>query len=155
MNVQTIEALLDVLKNQGGTVLFRSAEKEDILRDVETELNLHLPDEVHDFYAKYEYLQIGAREIEWVRNLISRSKRIYNRRPDIPHHYLPVQSDGMGGYYFIICSKGEIPKPRRFGQVDYNPAGVSGFFEPYASSFLEFIASQIKEESERVKLERQ
>ena len=150
MNIQTVQYLLEDLKNHGGSVLFRSAEGENLLKDVETALSLRIPDEVHEFYALYEYLQIGAREIEWVRNLISRSKRIYDRRPDIPHHYLPVQSDGMGGYYFIICSGGEIQNPHRFGQIDYNPAGVRGLFEPFASSFLEFLALQIREEHERV-----
>lgn len=51
---------------------------------IEQSLGIGFAPELRAFYKRFEYLQIGAREIEWVRNIVPLTERLRTGRGDLP-----------------------------------------------------------------------
>lgn len=150
MELIKIQKSLNLFEKNGGTVLFKKTEDPKIVFEIEKSLGLNFPYELREFYRQYEYLQIGGVEIEWIKNLSSILSKLRKSRNDIPLNYLPIQNDGMGGYYYIVCTLvGEI-EPENIGQILYNPLGKEHYFEFCCKSFFSFIIKQIELENSNI-----
>jgi len=110
--------------------------------NLEKTLGMELPASVRAFYSHYEYLQVGPYEFVWARNLPDLVERLRNQL-EIPKSYLPILSDGMGGYYNVVCSEVNASRPGNFGSVVHRPTGTAKIVEINCGEFFEFVLSRI------------
>ena len=81
------------------------------------ELKIQIPDTPTEFYATYDYLQIGANEFNSVEQLASYLEgiRSYDRR--IAKRYLPILDDAVGAHYLVRVAAEGNALPAEFGCV--------------------------------------
>jgi hypothetical protein len=138
------------LEQAGGTVTVVEGKGDAVVEETERALDLEFPPLVRQFYRSFEYLQIGATEFVWIRDMQETVRRNRKRYPWVPHHYLPVLDDGVGGYFYVICQlSGETPD-ETVGTVVQNPAGINGLFEFVSPNFLDFVVDKVKQELEEL-----
>lgn len=144
MNIATLKELVSSLQEASKLVCLVEAQDESLVDEVERELNLQFPESVKSFYRTYEYLQLGVKEFIWIKVMQNTIRRDRASQTHVPENYLPVLSDGMGGYYYVVCARQGEPPPPDFGKVIYNPAGEPGIYETAADDFLDFVAMNVR-----------
>jgi hypothetical protein len=152
--VHVLDAL-ERLKQAGGTVevVLRRPDAPRV-EDVEKALGLVFPSDVRQFYDRFEYVQIGGKEIEWIRNLVALTTQI-RTRTNTPHSYLPIEDDGLGGYYHVVCAsdlavEDTTLRSGETGAVVRNTAGVPDLVELVAPRFFDFVIDQIEQELDAI-----
>jgi hypothetical protein len=141
MQFQRVQDEISKLKHRGITVNEVLCTEPSGPDDLEKTLQIHLPASVRQFYSHYEYLQVGPYEFEWVRNLPGLVSRL-RRQLHVPMTHLPILSDGMGGYYYVVCSEVNAPRPDNFGRAVHRPTGTADQLEIDCGDFLEFVLSR-------------
>src|SRR5689334_6898078 len=116
MEFQKVQEAISQLKQQGVTVQEVLCTDTSQTKSLEKTLSIEFAPPIREFYSHYEYLQVGPYEFEWTRNLPNLVERL-RRQPDIPWNYLPILSDGMGGYYYAVCAEANTFRPANFGKV--------------------------------------
>jgi len=151
MNLVTLKKMILNLYQAGGNVSFVECKDAQLVNEVEARLNLQFPESIKSFYKAYEYLQVSVHEFVWMRDMLDMVNRIHARYPNIPKNYLPILSDGLGGYYYVVCAEQEKPYPFNFGMVLHNPAGSQGIYELRNTDFLDFVASKVTAELDELR----
>lgn len=142
MEFRIVEEAISQLKQTGGTVHEVLCQDPSQPENLEKKLGMELPASVRAFYSRYEYLQVGPYEFIWARNLPDLVERLRHQF-EIPESYLPVLSDGMGGYYYVGCSEETASHPENFGKVVHRPTGTANTVEIRCGEFFEFVLSRI------------
>jgi len=146
MDLSALQDMLARLRQAGGMIEIVEAKNTSLIEQVTRALNLDFPQSLRAFYGVYEYLQVGSNEFVWLGDMLETVQRIRSRYPRIPTHYLPVLSDDMGGYYYVICRERAQPAAEAYASVIYNPAGFPGLYEISYPDFLDLVAAMIQEE---------
>lgn len=149
MDIQRLQQLLQDLEQTGGTVCKVICEDPSMVEQMENLFGLGLPESVKSFYEMYEYLQVGTYEFVWIKVFPDLIKRI-REQGNVPHNYLPILPDGMGGYYYVACAEKNKPRPEEFGFVVHHFGGAQDVFEFCNSDFLGFVASRVEKELREV-----
>lgn len=136
------DALISRARDGGLTVLLRPDGGHGYLDDFVAETGLTHPDELVDFYAHYEAMQLGTSEFVWSKLLLRRYREAQARHPWLDNRCVPILGDGFGGNYYVVCKTEAIkgPAPAEAGTVVYNPGGAAGVLEPVAPGFMAFLA---------------
>jgi hypothetical protein len=143
MEFQRVQEAVSQLKQTGGTVQEVLCTNPSQAENLERILGMEFPSSVREFYSRYEYLQVGPYEFEWARNL---PDLVANMRKQmaIPRTYLPILADGMGGYYYVICSEVNVARPGIFGNVVHRPTGTSKPVDTHCGEFFEFVLARVE-----------
>jgi hypothetical protein len=142
MDLSTLQRAISNLGRSGVTVRERQCQDPSAVHSTQQILGFEFPHSVRQFYAYYEFLQIGPYEFVWIRTLPDLVAKL-RARFGIPTNYLPVLPDGMGGYYYVVCAEKNRPNPENIGAVVYSPSGRSDSVEFRYSDFFDLILSCI------------
>ena len=150
MSLQPLRESLKRFRERGGTVEYRPADSPSLIGDVEEQLLIDFPPELRQFYAEFEYLQIGATEVIWLMNLPRVFEAIRRHLPHVPEFYIPIMEDGVGGYYFVVGSIRGTDLPPEYGRVYRNPAGVPDVMEPAGAGLFALLEQVVRTETDRL-----
>jgi len=147
MTFQQVQEAISQLKQTGATVEETLCDDPPQVANLEKTLGLEFPDSLREFYSYYDYLQVGPYEFEWVRNLPDLVDKV-RKTLQVPENYVPILWDGMGGYYYVVCSTREGGRPGNFGEVVYRPRGSPKPVESDCGQLFEFLVSRIENAKE-------
>lgn len=148
MEIDNLREMLRRLEETGGIVNILPCQEPSLINRVEHDLRLHFPESIRIFYRDYEYLQVGIYEFIWLKNLKETALSLC--QAGIPPNYLPVLDDGMGRYYYVVCSEQGTSQPSDFGVVLHHIQQFPNIFEFCSSDFIDFVISRVERELEEL-----
>jgi hypothetical protein len=143
MTVIEIADTLARLKSKGGRFAALPCEDPLLVLSAQDGLGIVFPESFVTFYQCYPYLQVRSDEFMQIDYLVS-SYQARQQRTRQKQCLFPVLEDGMGGWWYVVCTYVGKKEPSDFGCVMYNP-GCEGDALEYASSeFIKFVISRIE-----------
>lgn len=148
MKMDNLREVIQNLEERGGVVNALPCQEPLLIKQLEHDLRLHFPESIRLFYRDYEYLQVGVYEFIWIKNLKDTTLNL--RQAGIPVNHLPVIDDGMGRYYYVVCSEQGTSQPSDFGAVLHHIQQFPNIFEFCSSDFIDFVISRVARELEEL-----